>query len=484
MLDFKVVTFGQARVLLGDQDIVWHASSARDLFFFLLSFPEGRSKEDVASMLWPQEEDDTAASSNRFRVALHRVRATLGTPEAVVKEHDRYHLSPEVLRGSDVYALHTALHDAECAREPAERLAALMRAVNAYGGEYLPDHRADWAVTARAEHKASYVRATLELSMLHCEAAECELAIRHLAQALRADPLIGENYHQDLMACLASVESKYAAVEHYRRFLAYLRDDLADTPMLETTVLAERLKAGELICPHQIGAHAPCARHLAALNLAEISASGLADAPELLTFDPDPAGVHAELERAQVVLRLANLLQPAGTLEEVARLTLQALGTALDLESLFIVLVDDGVLRVTHVWGEVSPDLHPHLESGQVPLSAAPLCLQAIGTRQTQYTEAQHLDAQDTETHFPAGPDAGKTTVAVPIIGKLGEVQAVMSLSREARADGWTAHEHLLLEQAGRTLGLTLGRDELHGAGLGPPSPEASSSAVKTAPLR
>ena len=56
-----------------------------------------------------------------------------------------------------------------------------------------------------------HVQATLELSMLHCEAAECDLAIRHLAQALRADPLIGENYHQDLMACLANVESKYAA---------------------------------------------------------------------------------------------------------------------------------------------------------------------------------------------------------------------------------------------------------------------------------
>ena len=49
MYDLKIVTFGQARVFIGDQDVVWHASSARDLFFFLLSFPEGRGRRQVST---------------------------------------------------------------------------------------------------------------------------------------------------------------------------------------------------------------------------------------------------------------------------------------------------------------------------------------------------------------------------------------------------------------------------------------------------
>ena len=443
MHDLKIVTFGQARVFIGDQDVVWHASSARDLFFFLLSFPEGRGRDDIATALWPDEDGENAASSNRFRVALHRLRAALGESEAVVKNHDRYHLSRDVLAASDVFALHAALQDADLATTPEAKQLALQWAVDAYGGEYLPDHRADWASVAREEHKASYVRATLELSMLHCEAAECDLAIRHLAQALRADPLIGENYHQDLMACLASVESKYVAVEHYRRFIKYLRDEMSDSPMLETAVLAGRLKAGELVCPHQIGAHAPCTKHLA-------------HQATLLTLEPDTGKVHAELERAQLLLNLSHLLQPADTLEEVERLTLQALGTALGLESLFIFLVDAGVLRLGRIWGRVPPGLRPHLEAGHVSFEAVPLSRQAIETRDAQYLRSTHQ--ADASEPARAPTDTG----AIPIVGENGEVGAVLTVSRRAGDGSWSAHERELLAQAGRTLAFTFRKEALH----------------------
>ena len=458
MLDLKVVAFGQPRVLIDGHDVVWHASSARDLFFFLLSSPEGRSQGDIVTALWPEEEGQSAASSNRFRVALHRMRAAFTEQGAVVKEYDRYRLSHEVLETSDVYALHAALQDADTAATPEARRLALQRAVDSYGGEYLPDHRADWASAARAEHKASYVRAGLELSMLHCEAAECDLAIRHLAQALRADPLIGENYHQDLMACLASVESKYAAVEHYRRFIKYLRDDLSDTPMPETMLLAGRLKAGELVCPHQIGAHAPCTKHLAQrAALITLETDGFnPDGFNPDGFNPDTGEVHAELERAQLLLRLSQLLQPAETLEEVERLTLEALGTALGLNSLFIFLVDAGVLRVGRVWGEVPPELQPHLERGHVSFEAVPLSRLVIETREARYG-CSPAPAVGT------GPGTAPTdTGAVPIAGENGAVIAVLTVSRGARQGAWTGYERQLLAQAGRTLGFTFHKDALH----------------------
>jgi len=466
MPTLKIVTFGQTRVTLDGQDIAWHATSARDLFFYLLSFPDGRSQRDASLALWPDDENENAASSNRFRVALHRVRAALGKTDSVFKDYERYRLSPEVLETSDVFAMQAALHEARLASTglvsgtQATR-EALQRAVDLYGGGYLTEVRADWADTAREEYKASYVQATLELSMLHCEAAECDLAIRHLAQALRADPLIGENYHQDLMACLASVESKYAAVEHYRRFIKYLRSDLADTPMLETTALAERLKAGEFTCPHQIGTHAPCARHLAQ------RAAGAT----LLTFEPDGSEVHDSLERAQLGLKLADALQPAVTLDEVAHLTLEALGATLKLESLFIFLVDLGVLQINRVWGEIPPEFHPLLELGALPLDAVPLCRQVVQTGEAHYAENISL-------LLTAGPETNPTAAgAVPIFGQAGTLEAVMAVSRSPHVGTWTRHEQALLTQAGRTLGFTLRKDALY---IGVPNSTHSGSSPVT----
>ena len=96
------------------------------------------------------------------------------------------------------------------------------------------------------------MRAEIELSLLHRQRGDCQASVAALARALRRDPFIGENHHQKLMSCLSVVESKYAAIEHYRRFLAFLRDELDDTPMPETMLLAQRIKAGEEVCSHAV----------------------------------------------------------------------------------------------------------------------------------------------------------------------------------------------------------------------------------------
>jgi DNA-binding SARP family transcriptional activator len=450
MSTLKIVMLGQTQVTLDGRDIVWHAASARELFFYLHTFPDGRSKDNVVLALWPDEDNTTAASSNRFRVALHRMRAALETPDPVIKEYERFRLSSEILATSDVFAMQSALQQAQIAGSSSAHGAqvsrdALQRAVDLYGGEYLPDVRADWVSTARQEYKGSYVRALLELSKLHYHAGEGDLAIQRLTQALQTDPLIGENYHQDLMIRLADVESHYAAVEHYRRFVKFLRDDFADTPMRETTALAERLKGGEEVSADQIGTHTSSARHLA---------ERVTDAA-LREFDPD--GVeHGALELAQMGLRLADALQPAVTLDEVAHLTLEALGASMKLESLFIFLVDRGVLRVSRVWGEIPPELHPLLELGSLPLDAVPLCRQAVQTGEAQYAEnIAHLLA--------AGPETNPTSAgAVPIVGQTGTPEAVLAVTRPPRVGMWRTHEQALLTQAARTLGFTLRKDALY----------------------
>lgn len=245
MSQLSLHTFGRADVLLDGQPVKWGAESARELVFYLLAQPEGRSRSEIIDSLW--REEDSARSSNRFRVALHRARTALGGPDAIQEAHGAYRLAPEVLRASDVYTLYAALAEAERSEGEA-RGQALDRAVAAYQGEFLPHLQADWVQVAREEYQSAYTRARLERSVLHCEHLHCARAVQDLAGALRADPYLGENHHQQLMTCLSVVQDKYAATEHYRRFLKFLRDELGDTPMPETVELAERIKAGESVC--------------------------------------------------------------------------------------------------------------------------------------------------------------------------------------------------------------------------------------------
>jgi two-component SAPR family response regulator len=248
--NIQVHSLGRAEVLVNDVPADWHAQAAKELFFFLLSHPEGSSKDEIFERLWGLESDP--ASNNRFRVTVHRVRTALGRNDAIIEEYGRYRLSNEVLSSTDIHELYSVLEQANHASNPSERRQSYQRALSLYVGDYLLGENADWVLEAREEHKAAYVRAALELSLLHCDQGSCESAVGALVRALRADPFIGENYHQKLMTCLSVVEGKYASIEHYRRFLAFLREELEDSPMQETRDLAERIKGGESICKRKL----------------------------------------------------------------------------------------------------------------------------------------------------------------------------------------------------------------------------------------
>ncbi|GEM45536.1 AfsR/SARP family transcriptional regulator [Deinococcus cellulosilyticus] len=241
----KIRTLGQVHVQLGDQEAQFHSEPARALLFYLLSFVEGRSKSEILHDLWDEEE--SPAVNNRFRVTLHRIRTALGVSDGVHEQYGRYQISREVLQSSDLFHFYTHLSQAEhLTGQP--RLKELQKALSYYTGNYLEGMDQEWVQQAREEHRTAYVRALLELSMLYCTEGQCEDTVHALFRALKADPFIGENYHQKLMTCLSVVEDRYAAIEHYRRFIHFLKNELQDTPMKDTVSLAQRIKDGEAIC--------------------------------------------------------------------------------------------------------------------------------------------------------------------------------------------------------------------------------------------
>jgi DNA-binding SARP family transcriptional activator len=242
----KILTLGQTQVLVRGQPAIWHSDSARALFFYLLSHPNGKSREEIIDALWNCEPN--AASSNRFRVTLCRLRNALGWREAIAESHSRYQLGQVVLEASDTHEFYVLLAQAEHTSNPALRLECYQHAFVVYAGDYLPFESASWVLKIRNEHNAAFARAKIAVSLLRCHQGLCQTSVGALAIALENDPFLGENHHQKLMSCLSVVEGKFAAIEHYRRFVAFLKNDLEDTPMPETRALAERVKAGEQIC--------------------------------------------------------------------------------------------------------------------------------------------------------------------------------------------------------------------------------------------
>jgi DNA-binding SARP family transcriptional activator len=235
-----IQTLGAAEVWLEGDPVQWRAGSARALFFYLLTYPGGQSREHIIETLWDIPCDAQAA--NRFRVAIHRIRQALNNPLAVLEQHSRYSLAPEVLEVSDIYNFHQDVLETTRVRDPAQRLAFYQSALKLYQGEYLPELEADWAVEARSILAQEYAQVQLEVAQLLEKQGQFGASTKALQSALHTDPYLGEQHHQALIRKLAQTESKYSAVEYYRRFVHFLRIEVGDEPLPETVALIEQIK--------------------------------------------------------------------------------------------------------------------------------------------------------------------------------------------------------------------------------------------------
>jgi len=251
-------TLGQDQVVVGGQAVHWPSRAARTLFYLLLVHPRGLTKTEIIELLWG--DSLTTESNSNFKVTHFRVRQALGDQKATREDGGRYVLSPEYYQNADHVQFQAELEQAKTAHGREERLRHLYRALEVYGGDFLPDHLTDWTEETRNTLRAASVRARLEVAQTHCSATECHAAVRSLAGALATDPLVGERYHQDLMTCLCTLHKTDEAVSHYRHFLTFIQREIGDTPTQETVRLADQIRAGQPHLSRHIGAQTPCPR--------------------------------------------------------------------------------------------------------------------------------------------------------------------------------------------------------------------------------
>lgn len=239
--ELRVRMLGAATVRRGARELSaadWGYGKPRELCFLLAS-SSGLTKQQIGLALWP--ELDGTRLRNAFHTALRELRRALGDPGWVVYGDGRYALDRSRELRCDVDAFESALRAAR--RTPgADALGHLQQAIAAYGGPFLPDADAEWALERGAQLHRDYGAALAAAGRILVEAKRPGEAVELYQRAVEHDPL-DETAHRRLMRCLAAIGEPARAVLVYRELSDRLRSELGIAPAPETAAIFRRLTA-------------------------------------------------------------------------------------------------------------------------------------------------------------------------------------------------------------------------------------------------
>jgi predicted ATPase/DNA-binding SARP family transcriptional activator len=225
---------------------LWRYAKPKELLLYLLSHPEGRTREQIGLVFWP--ESSAVQVKNSFHVTLHHLRKALGRHDWVVLEDERYRINPalgcELDATSFQEQITTALRGARGGEGSADRLRA---ALALYRGDFLQDETVgDWHLEIRDHLRRLYVDGLFALGELLMQAEAFAEAAAVYQQLVRKEDL-HEEAHRRLMLCLARTGERGRALRHYERLVVLLREGLDAEPEEQTTGLYERLKKAQTV---------------------------------------------------------------------------------------------------------------------------------------------------------------------------------------------------------------------------------------------
>ncbi|HUA05925.1 MAG TPA: AAA family ATPase [Solirubrobacteraceae bacterium] len=202
---------------------------ARALLAYLALHPGPHSRARLAALFWPDVLDGSARAS--LRVALTELRQALGpgAAEHLVATRDSVALDGPGLT-VDAREFQAALE-----RDDARR------ALEVCGGSILDGFEDDWAIQARDQHAQRLGEA---LAFAAQGAADPTEALRLTRAAVVLDPL-AEVPNRQLIARLATIGDRGAALTAGRRFTERLRAQLGIAPSRETRALIDELRHAE-----------------------------------------------------------------------------------------------------------------------------------------------------------------------------------------------------------------------------------------------
>lgn len=198
-------------------------------------------REQLVNELWP----DLApgAGLNNLHKTLHHIRSALAEQGAdaplVMLSGEMVSLAP----GTEVDAERFRELAQEALRHPTH--ACLEEAVEAYGGELLPDDvYVDWTMEQREELRRLHMEVTRCLGRLYRSEGHLEAAVERYQDVVRADPL-DEDAHRNLVELYAEMGNRRQALRQYEQLEMSLAEELGTAPSREVRAAYEHVLRGE-----------------------------------------------------------------------------------------------------------------------------------------------------------------------------------------------------------------------------------------------
>ena len=257
VLPLEVHALGPLEILRDGRPLpesAWRYAKPRELLLYLLAHPQGRTREQVGLVFWP--DGSPTQVKNNFHVMLHQVRKALGRPDLITFDKDRYRISWDLEGGvrfdarSFEETVAPALRELKSGKtvgKEGQAAARIREGLSMYRGEFLADANAgDWHLEIRDRLRRLFSDATIALGDLSLEKGSFKDAAGLYDRAVKADDL-NEAAHRKLLIALARGGERNEALRHYERLAQTLRVGLGAEPERETRVLVDRLRKAETV---------------------------------------------------------------------------------------------------------------------------------------------------------------------------------------------------------------------------------------------
>jgi DNA-binding SARP family transcriptional activator len=235
--------FGRGQVWVNGRLVTareWQTQAVRELFFFFLAMNKPVTKEQVASVLWP-DTTEPAKLKLRFKNEIYRLRRAVGQ-ETILYEDEYYQVNPAIDHEYDVEAFDSFVERARTAVLPSEQIRLYRKATELVTGPYLEDLGAVWIMPERERLHQAHIASLLSLGELLFREGEPIAALEACRHLLDAEPTSEAGYRLK-MHIHDRLGDKAALIRAYRECEASLEDVFGMPPSEETQALFRKLAA-------------------------------------------------------------------------------------------------------------------------------------------------------------------------------------------------------------------------------------------------
>jgi LuxR family transcriptional regulator, maltose regulon positive regulatory protein len=216
--DVEVRALGLTEVTVNHQqvtDVDWRSSRAKEIFFYLLTYPGGRTKEQITAALWPDL--SPAKGSSNFHINLFRARRAL-FPGIFSLEDGKYRINSDLRVWFDVSEFERLVAIADKHPQDGNENTALERAVELYAGPFLTEFYTEWVEIRRRELEYTYLKILSLLANIHAKKGNINRAVTLLEKSIAIDPYQEENYYR-IMRLYLERENTLLARRVYQQYI-------------------------------------------------------------------------------------------------------------------------------------------------------------------------------------------------------------------------------------------------------------------------